>query len=105
VDCEIITRRSHPKISVPRQYHMLKRRACSRVAGAHAEPDRATLHENDWVVAILPSRRSRQAGDVPGLDLSHDLFEAEGRNVGSQQESVKAADCWHFSMETAFGRL
>jgi hypothetical protein len=37
----------------------------------------AALPENDGGIAVLPARRSGQAGNVPCFDLSTTLFEAE----------------------------
>jgi len=60
---------------------MPKGGASGRVANAHVEPDRATLHKDDRLMAIFSSRRSRQAGNIFGFDLPHDLLEAERRNM------------------------
>ena len=57
---------------------MSEGRAGGGFPSAHAEPDRAALHENDRVMAVLPGGRSGQAGYEPRFDLPHHLFEAEG---------------------------
>jgi hypothetical protein len=43
--------------------------------------DRPTLHEDNRVMAILPSQRGRKAKDVLGLGLPSDCFEAHGREM------------------------
>ena len=49
--------------------------------GIDAMTDRAALHEDDRVVAVLPRHRRRQAEHVSGLGLPRDGFEAHGGEV------------------------
>ena len=50
-------------------------------SGVDAMPDRTALHEDDWMMAILPRNRRRQAEDKTSLRSADDLFEAARRQV------------------------
>ena len=49
--------------------------------GAHAEPDRATLHIDNWMVPIFSCRGSGQTDDIFCFHLLHHLLKRKRRYV------------------------
>ncbi len=70
--------RWHPEIRMTRDDPMFERRRFCHRPCAHVEPDRAALHVDDWMVAVLSYRGSREADYVSCLHLLHHLLEGEG---------------------------
>lgn len=60
---------------------MLERGLLGGGPRTHAKPNRPALHEDDRLVAVFSGWRRREPDNVPGLDLLHDLFESECRDV------------------------
>jgi len=73
--------RCYSKLGMTRNHLMFKRGSLGHRAGAHAEAGRSALHVDDWMVAVFPRRRRRQANNVLGLYLLHNLLEGERRDV------------------------
>ena len=61
--------------------HVIKGCRLGHRLGAHAEPNRATLHVDDRMMPVLPRRRGGQTDKVFGLHLPHHLFERESGYV------------------------
>src|ERR1022692_816166 len=60
---------------------MLERGLLGGVPYTQAIANRPALHQDDRLMAVFSGRRRREANDVPGLDLLHDLFKSECRDV------------------------
>ena len=60
---------------------MLEHGGFRRFPRTEVEPDRAALHKDDRLVAILAVRCRGQTHDVSGLDLFEDLFERKRRKM------------------------
>jgi len=56
---------------------MLERRAFDRLTSADRKPDRTTLHEDNRVMPVFPSRRGGEPDNVVRFHLAHHLFKAE----------------------------
>src|SRR5665213_298535 len=55
-----------PKLRAPENDHMLEGPSGRLLLGIDAMTDRTALHEDNWVVAILPRHRRGQAKEVSG---------------------------------------
>ena len=60
---------------------MLKRTRFDLRPDRDIEPDRAALHIDDRVVAVLPHRRCRQAGHIFCSHSAHHLLERNSREM------------------------
>ena len=73
--------RAKPELRAPENDLVVEGPSGRLLLGIDAMTDRAALHEDDRVVAILPRHRCRQAKDISGLGLPRDGFEAHGGQV------------------------
>src|ERR1039457_3815417 len=60
---------------------MLERGLLGGVPYTQAKANRPALHEDDRLMAVFSGWRRREADDVLGLDLLHDLITSECRDV------------------------
>ena len=83
LDCRlfiwIVSRK--PKFGAPENDLMVEGPSRRLLPGIDPMTDRAALHEDDRVVAVLSRHRRRQAEHVSGLGLPRDGFEAHGGEV------------------------
>src|ERR1022692_2360809 len=60
---------------------MLERGLLGGVPYTQAIANRPALPQDDRLMAVFSGWRRREGKDVPGLDLFHDLFKSECRDV------------------------
>lgn len=69
------------EVSLTDNYSVAKRSLRRLLAFVHPISDWPTLHENDWMVAILARYGSRKARDIIRFTLPGNDLKTSGRNV------------------------